>query len=657
MISEQNKILKENPEDYKRSLRFKSYVEEMVDLLHRIRPDLSRERIKEIVLEKAKEQYKKVLPKVLINDNEVDIHNMDRYILNNDLIVAGSGSLYVQHKGSVNIITLMIDYLKKQRKQFKKQKFESMNAGDEVGEQKFDILQLTMKIFNNSLYGVLTESNSIFYNPLSGPSITLSGQDATTTAVTVFEKFIANNMFFWEVRDVLIYINNIVNEEYKKDDIKFAQTKSVDFLVDYLTSKMDKVTDKDRNIIRRMLNNIDKKYYNRIYYKNNFNKFMEESNVMERYFNKVLGLENFLDANEPPKEIEEDLNELWSVLEDHLLYNYQDFHRFENMFEENGRKRKRKATLTIDTDSNFLAMHSNMMCLKELNESLSDIDENFNRRLSLVNTIMYINTKVIRTCLYKYCREVGIPHDKTHLLDMKNEFYMSRIMLTPNKKNYAAIVNAQEGNLIPEHRQFDMKGLAIKKVNTNKQVRNILSKTLEEKILKEKDIKVGSVVKVYKDLERQIYDSIMSGSLEFAIPDKVNSAESYKFPYRIESFRGTILWNKLFPNKLINTPAKVKKVKLRMGLSEVMKYFKDDEEKLELFRSIFSNDDLLIDNEINTLAVPQDVDTLPEFIIPFVDVESQVNANIKAGLIILESIGVQTIPVLKHEFPTTRIKF
>ena len=102
-----------------------------------------------------------------------------------------------------------------------------------------------------------------------------------------------------------------------------------------------------------MLRNVDSKFYNRIYYKNNLNAFIEESNVIDEYFGKVLGTENFLDANEPPEEMNDDLEALWSVLEDHVFYNYQDYHRYENMFEHEGRKRRRKATLTIDTDSNF----------------------------------------------------------------------------------------------------------------------------------------------------------------------------------------------------------------------------------------------------------------------------------------------------------------
>lgn len=652
-----NTMLKTNPEEFVRTPRLKAYVEEMTILLSKLRPNLDPLTIKQIVTEKVKEKYKSTAPTVMIDESVIDIHSMDKYILKNNLIVAGSGSLYVQHKGSTNIITLMIDHLKKERKEFKRLKFECMNAGDEVGEKKNDTNQLVVKIFNNSLYGVLTQADSIYYNPLSGPSITLSGQDLTITAVNVFEKFIANNIFFWNVRDVMIYVNNIVEEEYKPSRISYKQIISVDNLVDYLTSKMDKVTDKDKEYIRQMLNNIDSKHYNKIYYKNNLNKFLQDSNVMEEYFNKVLGTENFLDANEPPKEMEEDLKELWNVMEDHVFYYYQDYYRYYNMFESKGRKRRRRATLTIDTDSNFLAMSGNIQCIRKLNDKLSDIDENFERRLSLVNVLMYINTKVITETLYLYCREVGIPHDKVPLLYMKNEFYMSRIMLTRNKKNYASIVKAQEGNLVPEHKQFDMKGLAIKKVNTNRKVREVLSGVLENYILKDKKINVAKIIKAYKGLEHEIYGSLKAGKLEFAIPGKVNSAENYAFPFRIESFRGTVLWNKLFPDKLINTPAKVNMVKLNMTLEDVVANFEEGTHYGNVFRQVFTDEELLIDGKINTIAVPLDIQELPEFLRPFVNIEDQVNANIKSGIVLLESVGVQTIPVLNSEFPSTRVMF
>lgn len=234
---------------------------------------------------------------------------------------------------------------------------------------------------------------------------------------------------------------------------------------------------------------------------------------------------------------------------------------------------------------------------------------------------------------------------------------MSRIMLTRNKKNYASIVKAQEGNLVPEHKQFDMKGLAIKKVNTNRKVREVLSGVLENYILKDKNINVAKIIKAYKGLEHEIYESLKAGKLEFAIPGKVNSAETYAAPFTIESFRGTTLWNRLFPDNIINAPAKVNMMKLSITLDDVVNNFDENSHYGRVFRQAFEEGDLLIKDKITTIAVPLDVHELPEFLRPFVNIEDQVNANIKSGIVLLESIGVQTIPVLNSEFPSTRVMF
>lgn len=343
----------------------KGYVAQMTSILRTARPDLPEEEIMQLVQEETKASYMKKAPTVQVDDQVLPVHILDKYILSDDLIVAGSGSLYAQHEGSVNIIAAMIGELKRKRSAHKKEKFKYLTLGKEAydkGDLKLareyqtletqeDQNQLTTKIFNNSLYGVMTEPNSTFYNPDSGPSITLSGQDITTTAVVIFEKFLANNLFFETITDIYVYVHKILQEDLPQDKVVYKLAPSASSLAKYLLSKVDKYSPEEAAEIEIFIANIDPQRYNQIYYKNNLSAFFTESNVYDVYMKDILAVDDFLDPNEPAEELEPLLQDLWKVVSAHVFYNHQDYYRFRNMESTSWRPRERKAVLTIECQS------------------------------------------------------------------------------------------------------------------------------------------------------------------------------------------------------------------------------------------------------------------------------------------------------------------
>ena len=50
--------------------------------------------------------------------------------------------------------------------------------------------------------------------------------------------------------------------------------------------------------------------------------------------------------------------------------------------------------------------------------------------------------------------------DKPCKIIMKNEFSFNRVLITDVKKSYASIQKVQEGNVVPEKEQLDVKGIA-----------------------------------------------------------------------------------------------------------------------------------------------------------------------------------------------------
>lgn len=76
-----------------------------------------------------------------------------QYIDDNEIIISPNGVAFDSKESSV-IVDVMIDWFK-QRKEFKDKMKEAGNAGDMVQYDYFDRIQQIMKIFLNSIYGVL----------------------------------------------------------------------------------------------------------------------------------------------------------------------------------------------------------------------------------------------------------------------------------------------------------------------------------------------------------------------------------------------------------------------------------------------------------------------------------------------------------------------
>mgnify|MGYP003616406367 CR=1 FL=1 len=233
--------------------------------------------------------------------------------------------------------------------------------------------------------------------------------------------------------------------------------------------------------------------------------------------------------------------------------------------------------------------------------------------------------------------------------------YIERIMLTEAKKQYASKVTMQEGVLYKKA-DIDLKGLAIKKVSTNKRSRAKFEEILEKDILDDNEIDITKIIRKYKLFEQEIATSLKSGNLDFAIPAKVNKAENYVAPYSIPSFRGSLAWNILFPENEIQFPSRVLNVKLKIDSFDQIKENIDDEEILNKFKRIYGNPDL-VKKGIEIISIPPDSKEIPKFLIPFIDIEFIVNSNIKSGLPMLKSLGVITLPILQDEFPSNIVRF
>ena len=262
-------------------------------------------------------------------------------------------------------------------------------------------------------------------------------------------------------------------------------------------------------------------------------------------------------------------------------------------------------------------------------------------------------------------------------------------MVPHAKKNYASLVETQEGNKVPEDEQLDVKGIeAIHKSSKPLSTRKALKKILLEDILKTPVIDQLRFIKDIAIFEKQIMDSVKSGSKEYYKPVTIKSMSAYDDPLRIQGIKASIAWNMIKPSEAegINLEERnavnIAKVKINKALvdkirddfpdiyqnmidalnNEVFKEYvnipKTNKKFTELVAKVKANDPdtcnmykievekgevklkKLVGSSINAVALPLEV-KLPEWLQPFIDYDSIIADNLNGFP--YESIGIQRL--------------
>ena len=124
---------------------------------------------------------------------------------------------------------------------------------------------------------------SLIYNVNVATSVTTQGRGSVSTMTLFFEAFLANNVKFGSLNEVLTYIDNIVGEKRKYVDKKWLdrdRTVEECFATLVMTCGYRWAPEhEDLEIIWQTLINLPQEDINRIYYKNNLYEFIGNSEI------------------------------------------------------------------------------------------------------------------------------------------------------------------------------------------------------------------------------------------------------------------------------------------------------------------------------------------------------------------------------------------
>ena len=530
-------------------------------------------------------------------------------------------------------------------------------------------------------------ASSVLYNLYVSASITAQGRAVISTATMFFESFLANNVKFGSLEEVLHFIYNVINERPRrryKDYQILDYNVTVDLVFskimmtigDWRKGKIKWVPDyEDAKIIYYVINSLDQEDLNRLFYKNNIYAFMENTRVMNLIKTILRKLKvPYLSPNKVPEEIKVELDALQDLFREYVYYSHMYIDRIDrcnNMIKD--------VCVISDTDSTIVSFDAfyHFVIDKMIGETLAiselEVDWNSdevrrvpakeirydfyrdeviemeslvkpfilipqnNLRYSIINIIAYISGNLCNEYVVEFTKSThSWKEGRKCLLYLKNEFLFSRALLTPNKKNYATNQELKEGVILEQDQEhaMDIKGLPINKSTMNDSAKAALQKILYEDILMSKYIDQVKIIEKIAILEHTIEKSLRDGKKEYYKPLSIKALSSYEDPMRIQGIKASIIWNKLKGPDLeaidLNARNTIDVVKVKITPSNIDLIYQDYPEVYDRLVQLFTDTSLFKDEkkkEITTLAIPTGVET-PEWVKVFIDYKTIINDNI-----------------------------
>ena len=597
-----------------RELQNNSFIQTMYkDTLKRMLslnlPSLTNRELDEAIDYSMNKRYTPVQSKVYNNYTEKTVVNtlaeLTDYIYSREPIQTAWGVLFKKHGVVPNPLTKLIHMFMLNRDKEKKIMFQYPKGSEEFEEH--NLLQLLAKVDTNAIYGALGNVACIFYNLHVAASITYQGRSYISAAIMFFEMFLANNVKFASLNEVITFIDNVRCEERHYDDrlILDRNIEPIEVLSqlvltcgDFRHGKIKWVPDqRDLDIIWEQLNNLTQEDLNRIYYKNNLYAFLDNTSMTKALMYLLQAMEvPYLDPNKSPDNIKVELETFCDLLREYVFYNHQIIDRIDrntNMI--------KNVSLISDTDSTIVSFDAFYnYTLGKIKETGADIEiakyyidgvsyiqedkdgnplyrgvyydpieydydfynekviekERLIRPLEVIpqDNLRYSIINIIGHCCGILCNEyieshtkMGNSYDKNRktMMYLKNEFTFKRALLTDKKKNYAAIQTLQEGNIVPDENMNDLAitGLAIKKSTLPKETRDELQKILYEDILKPEYIDQVKLIKDLAIFEDNIFQSLRNGEKAYYKPVSIKAIGRYEDPLGIQGIKASLIWN------------------------------------------------------------------------------------------------------------------
>lgn len=617
----------------------KDWISDMVYALSLSNPDISKDKIEEFVKKKYKERL--INKECTIHNNYINksfntnLVDFIDWVSENKPICAGYGIMYMNQDKVMNPNADMLDGFLTERKRIKNT-LKSLPQGSYEYDEA-DRAQNGKKRNANSWYGVSLSEVSAFFNKYVGVSITATGQSLLSTSETVFEQFVGGAFRFYGSDNLMTYVKECCTKELPSK-YKFLRVPLDSELFNWIAPRINNRDAKSDFYLKNVISNMTDDEKKKLYYTNNLYKFIEHMPVQDLLIDIFRDCDEYKDASKVPKSIEVNINKLYDMIDEVVVYKgflIDRIYRFKN--------EERQAVVLGDTDSDMVCIADWVeYCRENIYDKANKPHDN-NTDFIAVSIKAFLLTGVITTMLGLYCKKANVLDRYAPRINMKNEFLFSRIAIASTKKRYVCEQHLREGRQF-DPPKFDAKGVDFLKSTTREATRKYFEQVCINDVLRG-DIDINKIRHRLKGLSDMITESLKRGDKDFLIPANVKNQQAYDMPYRIQGFNAVVAWNYFYPDYPIVLPDIVDVVKVRLNDKKMIERFKvEDLERYRILEHHYIDPNNTIrelsGKLISAIAIPSVEKQIPEWIIPYIDYESIVADNINKFKSVMESLNI-----------------
>ena len=220
-------------------------------------------------------------------------------------------------------------------------------------------------------------------------------------------------------------------------------------------------------------------------------------------------------------------------------------------------------------------------------------------------------------------------------------------------------IRLREGKeVMPE--KIDIKGHDFAKSSARQETKDYFVNLAKERLLYTDNIDIPSILSDINKFHDDIETSLKNGERNFLIPKSVKELGAYKDPFKEMGVRAVFAWNAIYPDNSIELPEKIDIVKVNLETLAQAEQLLDKYPEIyeKVVSGIFeSKIDKIREKGVSVIAIPRNLDKVPDWMIEFIDYDTIINDNISKFHSVLRSLGLNTIKTSKKEYYSNIISF
>lgn len=669
----------------------KFYIDVATKTILRMDPTLNKEDVEEAINHIVKARLKD--PTVTMDNNvtgdnaRITLTKLCSWIDRENPVISGNATFYCQPEKLQSPTSNMLRSLKKGRKEVKKKMFAFKPGSDEY--QALDLDQGNKKVIMNAEYGGSGAPTAAFYTKYSPAATTLMAQSIITTMAAFFEGYVGDNQKYFSVDECFDWMNKVVLKDepiprwvvrptaeqvsYRiKKHFYLADASSFPAIDDYIrncssdelvylyyaNNVKDFIKNHDliKNLIRSVLSNLPN--YEAavgevpVQFQSRFSNLDDDKDPVEEY-NRWISDVMFLNPYKIPETIKKYMEEFITLMTQFIFVEYLTPDSIVKL-----NNHMRNTVLLVDTDSNIINVDLFVsFILKEIFPGESFGRKKLYNEMILVNVLAATLDRGVANILDYYGRMHNMNKEARAELTMKNEFMFRRFFLMNVKKRYAASIVLREGNIIIPFKP-EIKGVDFIKAGVTDEVSNRFKKMLCDHILYSEDLELHQMMTELKSFEKEIYNDLRSGGVRYLKQQQYKAEEGYSKikdsdgrtigskAWSLPVFRGSAVWNELYPDKKINSLDRVCILKTVVtGLTDLEKIkSKYPEDYSAIVQKIFMSPRADIQKAgLKYLCIPNNVKKIPDWAIPLIDYDLIISDVVSSFRSILEALKIEDV--------------